>query len=183
MLNGIAFFTRAGVLGPLLLAGVACASQATLPAPVGEPSTVQSPAQSPAKSQPLVATQIRPAEPEATAPAQVETEPTPLPPIAATAKAEADVEFFMTAALDTLLDTDAPPDDPRSFFEPPWASELRQVALQMSRSENTEYIPLIIDFMRIHFSQAGRVAHGSYLATLAGEQYEDIPSDDGDWGL
>ena len=179
MLNAIAFFTRAGVLGPFLLAGVACASQATPPAPVGEPSTVQSPA----NPQPLVATPARPAEPEATTLAQDGSEPTPLPRIAATAKAEADVEFFMTAALDALLDTDGPPDDPRSFFEPPWASELRQVALQMSKSGNTAYIPLIIDFMRIEFSREGRTEQGSYLAGLAGEEYEDIPTEHSDWGL
>ena len=81
MLNGIAFFARAGFLGPLLLAGVACASQATLPLPVAEPSTVQSPA----KSQPLVATPTRPAGPEATTLVQDGPEPTPLPSAAATA--------------------------------------------------------------------------------------------------
>ncbi|MCI0866361.1 MAG: DUF3179 domain-containing protein [Chloroflexi bacterium] len=183
MLNGIAFFTSAGVLGPLLLAGVACASQATLPAPVGEPSTVQSAAQTPVESQPLAATPTSLAVPEATTQVQDASKPTPPPRIAATAKSKADVEFFMSAALDALLDTDGPPDDPRSFFEPPWASELRQVALQMSRSGNTAYIPLIIDFMRLQFSQQGRAEQGSFLASLAGEQYDDIPSEDGDWGL
>ncbi len=53
----------------------------------------------------------------------------------------------------------------------------------MSRSGNTAYIPLIIDFMRIEFSREGRAEQGSYLTSLAGEKYDDIPARQGDWGL
>ena len=177
MLEGIAFYSRAGGLGLLMLVGMACASQAT--PPVAAPSTVQSPA----KSQPLAATTTTPAEPEAANPVQDGSEPAPLPKIAPTEKAKAGVDFLMTAALDALSDQDGPPDDPRSLFEPPWSSELRQVALQMSRSGNKAYIPLIIDFMRIQFSREDRAVYGPYLNGLAGGEYEDIPNQQGDWGL
>jgi len=171
MFNSMAFLAWAGVLVPLMLAGVACASQAT-PA-VAEPSTVQRSA----NPQPLAATPTRPAEPDATSPVQESSEPTPPPIIAATAEAKSDVAHFMTAALDALFDQDGPPG------QPPWASELRQVATQMSSSGNTAYIPLIIDFMRIQFSRQGRAEYGSYLSSLGGEEYEDIPNQHGDWGL
>ena len=176
MLDGIAFFIRGGVLGPLMLVAVACASQPAATAPVAEPATATA-TQSPAKSQPLAAMPARPADSEATTSVQEGSEPTPLPHTAATDKAKSDVEFFMTAALDALSDDEGPPG------EQPWASELRQVALQMSRSGTTAYIPLIIDFMRIQFSREGRAEHGSYVANLAGEKYEDIPNAHGDWGL
>ena len=164
MLNGIGSFTLAGVLGLLMQTGVACASQAT--PPVAEPSPVQSLV----NSERLAATPTRPTKPESTAPVQEDSEPTTHVSAAATDKAIADVEFFMTEALDALSD-------------PPWSSELLQVALQMSRSGNTAYIPLIIGFLRLQFSQQGRAEQGSYLTSLAGEQYEDIPGEDGDWGL
>lgn len=179
LLSAIALFTRAGVLGPLFLAGVACSSQATLPVPVTERPIVQTPA----KSQLLAATPTRPSLPEANALLQDGSDPTPPPYVAATAKAKADVAFLMSAALDALLDEDGPPDDPRSFNEPPWASELRQVALQMSKSGNTAYIPMILDFMRIQFSREGRADHGSYAARLAGDAYDDISAQPGDWAL
>ena len=155
MLNRLGSFPLAGVGGLLMLLGVACGPQA--PTQVTDPSTVQSPP----RSEPLAITSTLRARPESTAPVQEGSEPAPPVRIAATEKPRSDVEFLMTAALDALSDQDGPPAVPRSFFEPPWASELRRVALQMSTSGNTVYIPLIIDFMRIQFSQEARVEYAS----------------------
>ena len=164
MLSAIGSFMMAAVMGLLILTGAACGSQAT--PPVADPSAVQSQED----PEPLAATPARPAEPESNAPLQEGSGPTPPARIATTGKTQADVEFLMTAALDALSDQD-------------WSSELLQVALRMSSSGNTVYIPLIIDFMRIQFSQESRAAHGAYLTSLAGVEYEDIPTQQGRWGL
>lgn len=164
MNNLVNLFTRVGVLGLVILAVVACSSQATPPMPG------PSPVQSPTISKPVADSPTSSTKPESTAPAQTGSEPTPLISVLATEKPKADAEFLMTAALDGLV-------------KQSWASELRQVALRMSRSGNTVYIPLIIDFMRIQFSQGGRTEYGSYLTSLAVEEYDDIPKVPGDWGL
>ena len=177
MPNRMSFLTGIGILTLLMPTVMACSSQAT--PPLSGPSAVQSLAM----SEPVADTPDRSAESASTAPVQTVSEPTPLISVDATARPKADVEFLMTAALNALVDQDGPPDDPRSIFRPTWASELRQAALQMSRSGNTAYIPLIIDFMRIQFSKGGRTEYGSYLTSLAGEDHDDIPKVPRDWGL
>ncbi len=153
-----------GILALFMPTVVACSSQS--PAPISGPSTVRGPT----IQDPVADTPTSSAEPESTTTAQTGSEPTPLISVAATEKPNVDVEFLMTAALDGLVNQ-------------AWASELRQVALRMSRSGNTAYIPLIIDFMRIQFSQGGRTEYGSYLTSLAGEEYDDISKEPRDWGL